>query len=113
MSCAADSLLAVAALYAAARFRRQSLRQDELRELIDAMMYQEIWYDEFLYVLDARARWPDERIVMAHYQLDEWLGFKPNFLSDPADAHEVLKLKAEIVRAAQAWLENRGSEVRH
>jgi hypothetical protein len=184
MSSAADGPVAAAALYAAACFRRGTLVRSDLRQVIEAMMYQDIWYDEFLYVLDPRARWPDEalpaiekalehfglpmpevdeanrilvehllrpiaeeridpvdglnefmrrffweyeepdwvktvgqsigveRLVRLYYQLDDWLDFKPNFLSDPADAHEVSKLKAEIVRAAQERLENRGAEVR-
>lgn len=185
MNATAPEIVAETVRYAAARFRTNTLSQQELRDLVDQMMYQNIWYDEFLTVLDPESPWPDdalpaiekalghfgllmpsmdeanrlqverllrpvaegladpvegltefmrqfyweyevpdpgkqfgeslgvEGVVALYYQLDDWLGFKPNLLSDPADAREVSQLKAKIVRAAQTWLENRAGQVRN
>lgn len=177
MSPVDDASLAGEALFAAARFRLQSLPQKDCRELIDAMMYRDIWYDEFLLVLDPRLQWPDgaapaiekalhhfgltmpnidqasrilierllrpiaderidpvaglndfmngyfwdfrdvedpfgkslgiDKIVMLHYQLDDWHGYQPDLMSDPSCEQTVSTLKDDIVRAARAWLDGR------
>ena len=45
------------------------------------------------------------QLVGLHYQLDDWRCSKPDFMSDPADESQLATLKAEIVRNAQAWLD--------
>lgn len=177
MNAVADASLAGEALFAAARFRLKSLPQKDCRDLIDAMMYQDIWYDAFLLVLDPQLPWPDgaapaiektlqhfalpmphldeanrilierllrpiaegridpigglndfmdrffweyrdpenpfgeslgiDKIVMLHYQLDDWHSYQPGLLSDPAFTQQLSTLKVDIVRAAQAWLDGR------